>query len=104
MRRICYRTIRGNKVKILGKILRCKKLTKGELDGKRFAFVVYLDEHWDKRGLACLWGTERLAKTRENRISADEFEKLFWEDDKLLAPNGYFNWYWWEALQALKEK
>ena len=95
MKRLHYRTIKDNQVRILGKTLHCSNLKHGELDGKRFAFIIYSGIEWEKRGLTCLWGTEAFAKAAN--AGELEAEKLSREDGKLLAPDGYLRWYWWQS-------
>ena len=99
MRRLYYRTVKNNQVKIMGKTLHCKNLSNGELDGKRFTFIIYRGESWKKEGLTCLWGTEALGKlvnTPGIDFESKESVQLDKEDGILLAPDGFLNWYWWE--------
>ena len=99
IRRGYYRTVRNNTVRILGKTLHCKNLNKGELDGKRFYFKIYKhgreQSPWNQEGLAYLWGTEAYAKAVNKGASKKMLAELYKEDGKLLAPNGYLDWYWW---------
>ena len=97
--RIYYRTVRNNRVRIRGKILTCANLTKGELDGKRFGFIPYDnrgDTGFSADGLTALWGTERASKEIYKISGGEALE----ESDRLLAPDGYFRWYWWKERET----
>jgi len=96
MRQVYYRTVRNNKVKLLGKVLSCPNLQGGELDGKRLCFVPY--DEFDAGGLAQLWGTEKLAKVLETGTD-EEFRNSFDESVKLLAPDGHFRWTFWKEYK-----
>ena len=61
MRNLYYRTVKRNRIKLLGKVLRNEQLNNGELDGKRFCFIPYADignTGFDSDGLTALWGTQ----------------------------------------------
>ena len=103
MRRIYYRTVKNNHVRILGKILGNENLRNGELDGKRLCFIIYLgipDSGWLKDGLAALWGTEATSKALNKGVENRIVEEMIEEDGKLLAPNGYFSWYFWREVSV----
>jgi len=78
------------------------------LNGMRFAFGVYVEgsySHPIKRlDMLGLWGSE---KTYENctytEYGDDDYKlysKLADQDDKLLAPDGYFRQYWWHPVDS----
>ena len=103
MRRIYYRTVKNNRVHILGKILGNENLRNGELDGKRLCFIMYLDipdSGWFKDGLVALWGTEATSKALNKGVSDKIVNEMIEEDGKLLAPNGNFSWYFWREVSV----
>ena len=103
MRRLYYRTVRNNQILLLGKKLNNPKLNNGELDGLRFCFMPY-PRAFEENGLTALWGTELLSRALHEAwkkgLSAEEQDKflelLGEEDNKLLAPDGFERWYFWE--------
>ena len=100
MRRLYYRTVKDNKIKLLGKTLSNVNLKNGELDGKRFCFIPYSGETgFAKDGLTALWGTERLSKALRKDVTGEELKLLTTEHNKILAPDGYFNWYFWKEVK-----
>ena len=102
MDRIYYRTVKKNRVKILGKILGNKSLKNGELDGKRFCFIIYNghpDSEWSKNGLTALRGTEALSRAVNKGFSEEELASVYDEDRKILTPSGFLNWYFWEEIK-----
>jgi len=98
MKRTYYRTVKNNRVRILGKELFCQHLQKHELDGRRFCFIIYNNipgEGWFKDGLTCLWGTEAYAKAMNKQIPETDRVILVSEEERILAPDGSYSWYWW---------
>ena len=97
MRSLYYRTVKRNRIKLLGKVLRCEKLNNGELDGKRFCFIPY-NGTWNTRfasdGLTALWGTERFSKAL-NTEPRNVVMQLEEESNGILAPDGVYRWYFW---------
>jgi len=107
VKRLHYRTVRNNRIKLLGKVLCCEYLSNGELDGKRFTFIIYRGESWEREGLTCLWGTEALGKLVNMPgidLESKEIVQLDKEDGILLAPDGFLNWYWWEEEKNYDKK
>ena len=113
MRRMYYRTVKNNQVRILGKRLSNPNLNNGELDGLKFCFIIYNsfpNSGWFKDGLTCLWGTERLSKAirapeAENAIpemlskGQRELIEAYEGDKTILSPNGFLNWYFWKEVK-----
>ena len=115
MKRLNYRTIKSNRILFYGKVLVCKDLQHGELDGQRCVFIPY-ERRED--GLTCLWGTaalqhtlsqldwnDRWARNYENYDDIDPDRKAkeaaAWDaNDAILAPDGYFRWYFWRHETA----
>ena len=110
MERIFYRTVKGNQIKLLGKRLGHPDLCNGELDGKRFCFIPY--QTFREDGITCLWGTEEYSKAiqRVHRYGADEeamnrfLEPFAKRNESLLAPQGYYRWYFWRELVLIPDK
>ena len=93
--RIHYRTIKNNRVKLLGKVLSHPELKHGELDGVRCCFIPYFGR-FDIDGLTSLWGTEKLSRAvRNNGITKEGIAVLSMKENRILAPDGYFRWYFW---------
>lgn len=99
MSRVYYRTVKNNKIKLRGKILGNNELQKGELDGMRFCFFPYKDRGersgFSFDGLTALWGTERLDKAEPGTMEEKEAQQ---KNDKILAPDGHYRWYFWNEL------
>jgi hypothetical protein len=102
MRRIYYRTVRNNRIKLLGKILGNENLKNGELDGKRFCFIPYKDyapnSGFSFNGLTALWGTEAYSKAL-NKETEGAIDSLSDEDGRILAPDGKIRWYFWTEIK-----
>ena len=102
MRRIYYRTIRNNQIKLLGRKLSTPELTNNELDGIRCCFMPYPGE--EKEGLTALWGTEKLsiALRKVELAGLTEIGNLpEWEEDnRTLAPDGFKRWYFWRVVNS----
>jgi hypothetical protein len=100
MKRIYYRTVRNNRIRLRGKILTNENLN-GELDGKRFCFIPYKDiapnSGFSFNGLTALWGTEAYSMAL-NKESEETIDRLSEEDGKILAPDGHIRWYFWEQV------
>lgn len=100
--RIYYRTIKNNRVKILGKVLGNKELKRGELDGKRFCFMPYDNignSGFSFDGLTALWGTETYSLGVQKGLSEEELKILGEESYRVLAPNGFLNWCFWKEVR-----
>ena len=104
MRRIYYRTVKNNQIRLLGRILVNRNLNNSELDGKRFCFIPYADLSSDSgfnhNGLTALWGTEAYSKAL-NKEPMEVIKKLADESDKILSPDGYLGWYLWEDIKGI---
>ena len=106
MKRGYYRTVRNNTIKLCGKTLGNKDLKNGELNGQRFFFRPYPGA-FEKDGLTALWGTERCARAGNKAVKdglgeeeMDNFLKPFDDEDKkILAPDGFAYWYFWEEVK-----
>ena len=97
MSRVYYRTVKDNRIRLLGKTLGCEALSGGQLDGKRFAFIPYA--HCPD-GLTSLWGTEEMSRLLCTLGEGDEdrVHSLWNEDLKILAPDGYIRWGFWKEV------
>ena len=57
-----YRTVRDNRIRLLGRRIHCKNLKNGELDGQRLCFIPYAGKvkpSFSTTGLTALWGRRR---------------------------------------------
>ena len=107
MRRINYRTVRNNRIRLFGKILGNENLKNGEIDGKRFCFIPYesygVNTGFSFNGLTALWGTEAYSKAL-NKETEEVIDRLSDEDGEILAPDGHIRWYFWNEVEPLKEE
>jgi len=90
MRKIYYRTVKNNRIKLLGKTWCSENLQNGELDGRRLCFLTYTDDN----DLAMLWGTEAAVNALQG--TEEEALRAKCESDKIIAPDGYFRWMFWK--------
>jgi len=78
------------------------------INGMKFAFGVYVEgvySHPIKRlDILGLWGSEETYRNSDYAEYGDEdykiYSKLADEDDKLLAPDGFFRQYWWHPVES----
>ena len=94
-----YRTVRDNRIRLLGRRIHCKNLKKGELDGQRLCFIPYAGKvkpSFSTTGLTALWGTEKVSRALNAGCSEEEMKTLLKEEKQILAPSGSYNWYFWE--------
>ena len=102
MKRIYYRTVKNNRIRLLGKTLGNEYLKNGELDGKRFCFIPYksygANTGFDFNGLTALWGTEAYSKAL-NKEPEEVIDMLSDESGKILAPDGHIRWYFWTEIK-----
>ena len=99
MGRSFYRTVKNNRVSLLGRRLCCKELRNGELDGRRFSFIPYpgkVKPSFDTTGLTALWGTEEVSHALNAGCPEKEMKTLREKEKQLLAPDGTYRWYFWE--------
>lgn len=103
MRRIYYRTVRNNRIRLLGKVLGNDNLKNGELDGKRLCFIPYDDIGEDSGfsfdGLTALWGTEAYSLGVGKDLPKEELKALEENNARVIAPNGFFPWYFWKEAE-----
>lgn len=102
MRRVYYRTVKSNQVQILGKTLGNENLRNGELDDKRFCFIPYKDcgnSGFSFDGLTALWGTRAYSLAVQEGLSEKVLKNLEKENNRILAPEGFFNWYFWKEVK-----
>ena len=101
--RTCIRTVRNNRVRILGKTLCTSELQNGELDGQKLAFMPYRDiganSGFQFNGITYLWGTERQYRTMRKSNSAEEDNRWYDLDIHILAPDGVFRWQFWHEVK-----
>ena len=96
MKRLYYRTVKNNQIRLLGRTLGNESLRNGELDGRRFCFIPYVGASLPD-GLTALWGTEACSKAL-NHESEEVIRKLYNESNRITAPDGKFAWYFWKVL------
>jgi len=101
--RTCIRTVRNNRVRVLGKVLGTAELRNGELDGQRFVFMPYRDiganSGFGFNGATYLWGTEQQCRRLHNFQSVEEDKRLCDLDLLILAPDGVFRWQFWHEVK-----
>jgi len=98
MRRIYYRTVKRNRIKLLGKVLRNEQLNNGELDGKRFCFIPHNsigNTGFDSDGLTALWRTQDYSLAVQKNLPEKELAIIGREDRRILAPDGVYRWDEW---------
>ena len=94
-----YRTVRDNRIRLLGRRLYCKNLKNGELDGQRLCFIPYAGKvkpSFSTTGLTALWGTEKRSRALNAGYSGEKMKTIIEEEGRILAPGGSFEWYFWE--------
>ena len=94
-----YRTVRNNRIQLLGRRLCCKNLKNRELDGLRFCFIPYagkVNPSFYTTGLTALWGTEKVSRALNSGYSEEEMKTLREKEEQILAPSGSYNWYFWK--------
>ena len=96
-----FRTVRNGRIKF-DKLLWEPSEPTNRLDGKRFAFGVYVEGNYSDPvrmlDILCLWGS--VAAYEALNISQEEYLKVDGEDSKLLAPDGYLRQYWWGPVPS----
>lgn len=95
MRYYHIRTVKNNRILLLGKVMYCPNLKNGELDGMRFAFrPLFCSRDQYDFDEAELEFTERLYRVLD-KSTEEEYEEASRENRELLWEKANFKWKRW---------